>query len=275
MDYVRGFLSVSVICMCRVKESIHQMQYQLTQLKTEVQILEITSRYLDKEMEKRETLNALLPSLDPILRLYCDLDVATYQLEQIVKESEDMRYECLITGNPADCHLYWNLQEYIHDQVLGNYTEFYWYVHTVQAALDHRRYSIPAISSTITDIQAKIHHIQTSINIALSELADRDKEETNDDRDFLTDFTYKPDPSFTNYSFTLPPSLVGRLLWYINPESTELLSKDMLQEYNLTINHLNTASTNISAKLTTVSIHRRWFKAGIFGNKHLTLVSIK
>lgn len=248
------------------------MQFQLTRLKTEIQILEITSRYLDKETQKREALNALFPSLDPILQLYCELDEATYQLEEIVKESENMRYECLITGNPADCHLYWDLQEHIRDAVVGNYTELYWYVHTVQAALNHREYSIPAISSTINDIQIQVNHIQTSLNIALSELAEREKE-ADDDRDFLSDFVYNPDDSSSDYNFELPSSLVGRLLWYIIPDSTALLPKEELQRYNLTINHLNTALTNVSAKLMTVNIHRRWFKSAIFDNKHLSLVN--
>ena len=157
---------------CRVQESIEQMQFQLSQLRTEIEILEITSRYLDQEASKREALNALFPSLDPVYQLYCDLDTANYQLEQIVKQSEDMRYECLVSGNPADCHLYWGLKEHIRDTVLGNYTEFYWYVHTVQAALNHRDYSIPAIGSTIGKLQERVSHVQSAIDIALSDLSE-------------------------------------------------------------------------------------------------------
>ena len=251
------------------------MQFQLSKLRTEVEVLELTSQYLEKETREREAINALFPSLDPVYQLRCDLDEATYRLQELVKESEDMRYECLISGNPADCHLYWGLQEHIREQVLGNYTEFYWYVHTVEAALNHREFSIPAIASTISKLQTRITHVQASINIALSELSERSGEETSDNREFFTDFMYSQNPSNipSSYDFSLPLSLLGRLLWYINPESTRLLPKELTEEYNLTINHLNTAFTSVSAKLSRVNVHRRWFKAGIFGNKHLKLVS--
>ena len=251
------------------------MQFQLSKLRTEVQMLELTSQYLEKETRKRDALNKLFPSLDPVYQLRCDLDLATLRLQELVRESEDMRYECLISGNPADCHLYWGLQEHIREQVLGNYTEFYWYIHTVEAALNHREFSIPAIASTVSKLQVQINHIQASIDIALSELSDRDAEEASDNRDFFTDFMYNPNPSNPPeyYDFSLPSSLLGRLLWYINPESTRLLPKELTEEYNLTINHLNTALTNVSAKLSRVNVHRRWFKAGLFGSKHLILVS--
>jgi hypothetical protein len=258
----------------RVRESIEQMQFQLSKLKSEIEILELTARYLEKEMREREALNELFPSLDPVYQLYCDLDDATLKLQQLVKESEDMRYECLISGNPVDCHLYWGLQEHIRDQVLGNYTEFYWYVHTVEAALNHRQYSIPAIANTIGKLESRIVHVQAAINIKLSDLSDRDEEETSDSRDFFTDFMYDPvvlTPK-SYYDFTLPSALVGRLMWYMNPESTRLLPNELTEEYNLTINHLNTALTNVSAKLSRVNVHRRWFKAGLFGDKHLRLV---
>ena len=267
-----GYNYVALPCANRVGESIEQMQFQLTQLKTQIQILEITSEYLEKETRERDALNALFPSRDPIYQLYCDLDVATYLLEELVKESEDMRYECIVSGNPADCHLYWGLRDHIREQVLGNYTEFYWYVHSVQAALNHREYSIPAISGTISSIQTQVNHLESVISVALSELSDRDEEEDKDDRDFFTDFMYHPTSLASRYDFELPPSLIGRLLWYINPESTRLLPKELINEYNLTVNHLNTAFTNVSAKLSKVNIHRRWFKSGIFGNKHLQLV---
>ena len=252
------------------------MQFRLTQLQTEIQILEITSQYLETEARKRDILNSLFPSLDPIYRLYCDLDVATYQLEEIVKDTEHHRYNCIVTGNPTDCHLYWDLYDYVRNQVMDNYTELYWYVHTVQAALNHQEVSIPAIASTISSIQVHVNSIQSSISLALSELADRDGEEDSDDRDFLSDFVYRqPNGALSKYDFELPPSLIGRLLWYINPESTRLLQKEVLQEYNLTFNHLNTAFTNVSAKLMKVNVYRRWFKSGLFGNKHLNLVSYK
>lgn len=259
--------------MHRVRESVQQMQFQLSQLKAEIKLLEITAQYLDKETRKRETLNALFPSLDPVNQLYSDLRLANYRLEQIVKESEDMRYECLITGNPLNCQIYWSMQDHIREQVLGNYTEFYWYVHTVEAALQHREYSIPAIYSTISDIEEQVLHVRSAIYIALSELKERVVDEAPDEIDFFADFMYKPRPSSSStFDFELPPSLVGRLLWYINPESTRLLPKALIEEYNLTINHLNTAMTNVSVKLSKVNIHRRWFKSGLFGNKHLKLV---
>lgn len=250
------------------------MQYKLTQLKTEIQILEITSQYLEAESQRREILNALFPSLDPIFQLYCDLDIATFQLADIVKESEDIRYECLVSGNPADCHLYWDIKEYIRDDLIANYTEFYWYVHTVEAALNHREYSIPSISYTIYDIQSKVNRIQRSINNALSDQAERNSNEDNDLVGFLTKFVYKPSAESLYYNFELPDSIIGRLLWYINPESTALVQKELFQIYNMTFNHLNTAVTNVTAKFMTVNIHRRWFKVGLFNNKHLSLVSL-
>ena len=248
------------------------MQFQLARLKTEIRVLEITSRYLDEKTRKREVLNALFPSDDPIYKLYCALSDATYQLEELVKDSEDMRYNCIATGNPSECQFYWTLYEYISTDIIANYTEFYWYVHTVEAALNHREFSIPAIAGTIASIETRVENIQSSINIALSESADRDNEENEDERDFLTNFNFVPTKT-TAYNFQLPQSVTERLFWYINPESTRLLPKQTVQEYNATFNHLNTAITNISAKIMKVNIHRRWLKPGIFGNKFLSLVS--
>lgn len=252
------------------------MQYQITTLRAEVHILETTIQYLERETQKREVLNALFPSSDPIKKLYCELDEATFQLEDIVKESEDMRYRCLVSGNPADCHPYWDLRQYVRDQVVANYTEFYWYVHTVEAALNHRDYSIPAISSTISEVQAKINDIQSSINVALSEFAERsDNNDPVDDRDFLSGFSFSTQHSPSEYDFELPSYMMGRLIWYINPESTHLVPREITEEYNLTFNHMNTAVTNMSTKLISVNIHRRWFKMDLFNNKHLNLVSFK
>lgn len=250
------------------------MQFQLSQLKAKIEVLELTSQYLDEETQKRKVLNALFPSSDPMYKLYCDLSEAALELEELVKYSEDVRYHCIVTGNPVDCHIYWGLYEHIATDVVDNYTELYWYVHTVEAALNHQEFSIPAIASTIQSIQTHAESIQSSINVALSESADRDDDESTDDRDFLTSFIFKPNTEMSTYDFDLPPSIFGRLMWYINSESTRLLPKQTVQEYNTTFNHLNTAFTNVSAKLMKVSVHRRWFKPGIFGNKYLNLVSL-
>ena len=248
------------------------MQYQLSRVMTEIEILEITKDYLEEEQRRRELFNALFPSLDPIFILQCDLEIASYLLENLVKESEDARYECIVTGNPVDCHLYWNLQDHIREQIVGNYTEFYWYVHTVESALNHREFSIPIIKSIVSKLQVFANRIQSSIDIAISHLTERSEEEGSDDEEIFTQLKYNPSMN-TNYNFDLPSSLIGRLLWYINPESTKLLENEVADEYTLAINHLNTALTNVSAKLSKVDIHRRWFKAGIFGNKKLRLVS--
>ena len=250
------------------------MQFHLTQLKSEIEILEMTSRYLDSEYKKREVLNALFPSNDRIKKLFCELDEMSFDLEEIVKDFVNMSYACFLSGNPVDCNLYWNLRDHFEEEVLGSYAEFYWYVHTVQAALNHRDFSIPAISSTITDLQTKVHHLQTVINIAIFDLAERKSEESSNERDILSEFNYMPQPMTSGYSFELPPSILGRLLWYLNPETALLVPGELFQEYNLTFNHLNTAATNVSAKVLAVNIHRRWFKAALFGNEHLSLVSI-
>ena len=249
------------------------MQYKLTQLKTEIYILETTSRYLETESRRRDVLNALFPSLDPVFQLYCDLDIARLVLDDIVKESEDARYACLISGNPVDCNLYWGLKEYIRNDIISNYTEFYWYVHTVEAALNHREYSIPAIANSINGMQIRINRIQRSIDNSLSDFAERDGEDLNNYWGVLSEFEYTSDLPVSDYDFELPDSIVGRLMWYINPESTALVLKELAQEYNLTVNHMNTAVTNVTAKFRTVNIHRRWFKAALFSNQHLSLVS--
>ena len=249
------------------------MQFQLSNLKARVQLLELTSQYLMKKARQRELLSAIIPSLDPVYKLYRDLDEATRQLQEMVKESEDMRYECLLSGNPENCQHYWGLEEHIREQVLSNYTEFYWYVHSVESALNYRETSIPAIASSISRLQVRIIHIQASINIALTELSEGGGKEEN--QDAFTSFMYSTGSfnKHSEYDFTLPSSLVGRLLWFINPESTRLLPKELTEEYNLTINHLNTAFTNVSAKLSRVNVHRRWFKPGLFGSNKLNLVS--
>ena len=249
------------------------MQFRLSQLKSEIQILEMTSRYLESEYKKREILNSLFPSNDPINKLFCKLDEMSFDLEGFVKDLVNMSYACFLSGNPVDCNLYWDLLQLFEDEVLANYAEFYWYVYTVQAALNHRDFSIPAISSTISDLQTKVNHLETSINIALFDLAERNSEKANDDRDLLTEFNFVPQSvALSDYSFELPPSIIGRLLWYLNPETALLVPGDLFQEYNLTFNHLNTAATNVSAKISAVNIHRRWFEAALFGNEHLSLV---
>ena len=255
-------------------ESIEQMQFQLSKLKARVQLLELTSQYLEKKARQRELLSAIIPSLDPVYKLYRDLDEATRQLQGMVKESEDMRYECLLSGNPENCQHYWGLEEHIREQMLSNYTEFYWYVHSVESALNYRETTIPAIASTISKLQVRIMHIQASINIALSELSENGGDHS-EHRDVFTSFTYSPNTlnQASKYDFSLPSSLRGQLLWYINPESTRLLPKEVTEEYNLTINHLNTALTNVSAKLSRVNVHRRWFKPGLFDGSYLKLVS--
>ena len=248
------------------------MQFKLTQMKSEIEILQMTNRYLEKEYKKRQVLNVLIPSEDLVNKLLCQLDEMSLNLEHTVKEYVDLSYACFLSGNPSDCHLYWNLQNYFEDEVLTNYAEFYWYVHTVQAALNHREYSIPAISNTINDLERKVNDLQISINIALIDLAER-SDNTKDNRGFLTEFNFSPQFTTTDYDFELPPSITGRLLWYLNPETAPLVPGELYQEYNLIFNHLNTAATNVSAKISTVSVHRRWFKPGLFGDKYINLVS--
>ena len=249
------------------------MQFQLSNLKARVQLLQLTSQYLMKKARQRELLSAIIPSLDPVYKLYRDLDEATRQLQEMVKKSEDMRYECLLSGNPENCQHYWGLEEHIREQMLSNYTEFYWYVHSVESALNYRETSIPAIASSVSRLQVKMNHIQASINIALTELSEGGGKEEN--QDAFTSFMYSTSSfnQHSEYDFTLPSSLLGRLLWYINPESTRLLPKELTEEYNLTINHLNTAFTNVSARLSRVNVHRKWFKPGLFGSNKLNLVS--
>jgi hypothetical protein len=254
-----------------VGESIYQMQFQLTRLKSEIHILEMTSRYLESEYNKREVLNVLLPSSDPVKKLFCELDEMSFDLEGFVRELVNMSYACFLSGNPIDCNLYWDQLELFEAEVLANYAEFYWYVHTVQSALNHRDFSIPAIASTINNLQSKANHLQTSLTIALADLAERKSEQAGGDSDLLTNFNFVPQSVLSEYSFELPPSIIGRLLWYINPETALLVPGDIYREYNLTFNHLNTAATNVSAKISGVIIHRRWFKAALFSNEHLSL----
>ena len=246
------------------------MQFQLTQLKSEIQILEMTSRYLESEYNKREVLNVLLPSSDPINKLFCELDEMSFDLEFFVRTLVNMSYSCFLSGNPMDCNLYWDQLELFEHQALASYAEFYWYVYTVQAALNHRDFSIPAIASTINILQSRANHLHTSINIALADLAERRSKQENSD--FLTKFIFVPQFMVSDYDFELPPSIIGRLMWYLNPETALLVPGDLFQEYNLTFNHLNTAVTNISAKISAVNVHRRWLRAALFGNEHLSLV---
>lgn len=250
------------------------MQFRLSQIKSEIQILEMTSRYLEKEYKKREILNTLFPSSDPVFKLFCELDLRSFNLEQQVKEVVNMSYACFLSGNPVDCNLYWELTDHFEEHVLNNYAEFYWYVYTVQAALNHRDFSIPAIFSTINDLETKVNHLQTFINIALFDLAGRESKDSNDDdTSILSNFDYNSESVTEDYDFELPSSIVGRLMWYLNPETALLVPGELFQEFNLTINHLNAATTNVSARISTVDVHRRWFKPGLFRDDHFSLVS--
>ena len=257
---------------CSVKESVYQMQFRLTKLKSEIQILEMTSRYLESEYEKRQLLNILLPSQDPLNKLFCDLDEMSLSLEKTVEYYIALSYECFLAGDPLQCHEYWDLQANFEDEIVGSYAEFYWYVHTVEAALNHREYTIPALTSAMSDLRSRANYLQIAINVALLDLADERIDEPSNDRYILTEFNFFPRSTPSGFDFKLPASITGRLLWYLNPETAPLISGDLFQEYNLTFNHLNTAVTNVSAKISTVGVHRRWFKPGLFDSKHLSLV---
>ena len=258
-------------------ESVEQLQYQLAQLEALKQALEFTWDYLDEEV-RNNSLGYYMTSPNSVFNDFKD---AKYILEHEVRRSEMQRYRCLVSRNPIDCQIY-TLEYQFVSIIIEAFAELYWKKEFLRTALDHREFSIPAISDSIKSLSKKIDYVYLVIHIALLESSSRDAKEWESDDDkivkqnIFTAFTFNSESEPQEaYNFHLPQSIQNRLLWYIDPQSTLLSTSEEIDEYNSTINHLNTFETNVSASLMKVDIHRRWFKPNIFGELHLGLVGLR
>ena len=257
-----------------VEESVEQMQYQLAELLTRKRVLEITRQYLEEESKRSPYFRYLEVSRND--SVFTRLEDASFILEFGVTLTEKQRYHCLVTRNPIDCQLY-TIQSKTIIELMKTFADLYWEAELVSAAIDHHKFSIPAITDTINELSRDIEQTDFSIYIAIVDSASRDAEDEieNHYKEYTaTQFIFRTNSSaHETYNFDLPLSISDRLLWYIDPQSTKFVDKKDIIEYNATLNHLNSFETNVSAALLKVDIHRRWFKPSVFGNVHLTLVS--
>ena len=266
------------------------MQYHVANLEAQKRVLEITRDYLDREADRAENCNN--PTIDnPFLgicpsnphnnpdSIFNQLEFVQYHLENEVEISERSRYRCLVTRNPEDCHLYTHLFDSV-IRLMESYAELYFEVQFVNNALSHRDVSIPAISTAVNYLAGEIELLKTLVQVSILDTADRDRK-TDEKYDQatrsvgLTDFDFSSSDYFHDSSelnFSLPLSVNDRPMWYINERSTTFLSDELNREYRLTLAHLNTLHTNVSARLMKVFAHRRWFKPLVFENTHLQMV---
>ena len=198
------------------------------------------------------------------------LDNAELALANEVKNSEMQRYQCILTRGPLECQLYSEEVNSI-THLMGQYTHAFWaaeqhkHVTNIDNTLDAIQDSIKALKKKMVNLEmiANIKTIQANskqlnVHSALnSDTADIGHESLM----FVFNSTTGV-KTVSNLNFTV----AERLLWYI--------SSDSANEYNMTINHLNSASVKVHTRLEKVGIRRRWLKPDIFAGKGFQMVGI-
>ena len=277
----------------RVEESIQQLQHRVSNLRAQREVLTITKEYLDEEVRQSTHCNTISidvplppscptnPRSDPN-SIFSKLTLLTYQLEDFVTQSERSRYQCLVTRSPEDCHTY-TIDYDLVTSLMDIYAELYFEVKFVETSLNHRDFTIPALSSRIASLNKEIDLLESFIQLTLispplSEqvLEDNYPPEIQTTAIGVTDFQYSSTIKKLNihdYDFALPDSIKDRLLWHLDPTSTTFVSEEVLQEYKDIFDHMNTVKTNITVTVKKVDIERKWFKPMLFSHSYFTLVS--
>lgn len=163
------------------------------------------------------------------------------------------------------------------------YAELYFEVKFVENSLNHRDFTIPALSSSIASLSRHINSLETFIHLTLigSPTSNEDYEDDYPDDiqtasigvTYFKFSTLSETRNAHEYEFILPDSIKDRLLWYLDPVSTTFVSKETLQDYKSTFDHMNSVSTNVTVRVKKVEIHRRWLKPMLFSHSYFTLVS--
>ena len=278
--------------MLRVEESIQQLQHRVSKLRAQREVLTITKEYLDEEVRQSTHCNTISidvplppscpanPRSDPN-SIFSKLTLLTYQLEDFVTQSEKSRYQCLVTRSPEDCHSY-TIDYDLVTSLMDIYAELYFEVKFVETSLNHRDFTIPALSSRIASLTKEIDLLESFIQLTLISpplsdqvLEDNYPPEIQTTAIGVTDFQYSSTTKKLNihdYDFALPAPIKDRLLWYLDPTSTTFMSEEVLQEYKDTFDHMNTVKTNITITVRKVDIERKWFKPMLFSHSYFTLV---
>ena len=254
---------------CSIEESVEQLQYHLARLETQRKVLEFTREYLEQEATRIELFGYW--NGPPVI--FSQLEFASYLLENEVMNSERQRYQCLVSKNPIDCKLY-SFEYEIVTELMDVFADLYLESQFIRTATTHRQFSIPSITDSINALSREIEQLEFRVHLAIVDSTKREiEDEKHDSKNVLTNFHFSSETaSEGKYNFHLPSSIQNRLLWYIDPESTRLSPKETIDDYNLTINHLNSYETNVTAKFIKGDIHRRWFKPDVFGETRLSLV---
>ena len=236
-------------------ETADQIRYYHATLKSKMFVLEQAKTYLKSLIDQRTY--KLAPD-----RL---LDSADRVLSNEVIESEKKRYECILTRGPLECQQYStevNSVLHLMDQYANAFwaTEQYKHATSIDNMWDAIQDSIQALKKKMVNLEM-IANIKTTL-AATKQLDDRDTVNAENEHNSLI-FNFNSTTEVNNKSnFSFP--VVDRLLWYISSGSAN--------EYNMTVNYLNSASVKINAKLVKVNIHRRWMKLDIFADQALQLV---
>ena len=278
----------------RVEESIQQLQHRVSNLRAQREVLTITKEYLEEEVRRSTHCNTIsidvpLPPSCPANprtapnSVFSKLNLLTYQLEDFVTQSEKSRHQCLVTRSPEDCHTYTTEYDLV-TSLMDIYAELYFEVKFVETSLNHRDFTIPALSSRIASLNEEIDLLESFLQLTLitPPLSDEDLEdnypsELHTSAIGVTDFQFSSTLNKTNrhgYDFALPDSVKDRLLWHLDPSSTTFVSDEDLQEYMDTLDHMNSVKTNITVTVKKVDIERKWFKPTLFSYSYFTLVSL-
>ena len=272
------------VYICRLEESIEQLQYHISNLESQKKVLEVTADYLQEEAERSEYCNR--PSIRFPIPVTCPKDPfddpssvvnqlshVQFFLEHEVERSEMFRYKCLVTRRPDDCNLY-SLE---HDTVLhlmDTYADLYFVAQLVTAARNHQDISVPVIASTIKSLENRIFFLGSLVQVQLLDTADRVREKEENMFKMFNDpmnFEFQSEARHIEPTTSLPQEIKDRHLWHF--EYSSFRSNDESdRDYRLITDYLNSVHTNVTADLVAVTVKRRWLKPTIFENRHFYLV---
>ena len=243
-----------IVSQCSVNETADQISYYHATLKSKLLVLEQVKMYLRSQGD-----------LQYKLAPKGLLDIAERTLSDEVRSSEEQRYQCIKTRGPIECQLY-SVEVASIMHLMDQYTEAFWaaeqYKHatSIDAMLEAIQDSIKAVKKKMANL-AMIANIKT-IQATSKQFYDHNDltADKDDDITFVFNSTINEVKTVSNLQFPLEK----RLLWYVSSDSAE--------EYNSTINYLNSAPVKVHTRLVKVDILRRWMKPEVFGDKQFQMV---
>ena len=245
---------------CSVAETSDQMQYFHATLKAKLVALEQAKTYMKSQNDMKyqgHKKDKFAPEKF--------LDDAEHTLNKEVQNSEDQRYQCILTRGPLECQRYaQEVSSVMH--LMDQYADAFWATEQYKAAtsIDNM---VDAIQDSINALKKKMKNLEMIANIKAIQANSKELEKHNamsaeNDKEPLM-FVYNSTSgikSLLNISFPL----IKRLLWYTN--------SDNALEYINTLNLLNSASVHVNAKIVTVDVSRRWLKPDVFADSRFQMV---